>query len=108
MKIKRIVHGDFADPNSTRDITGLSGKHLEVLVNVLQACILGAEMLTQMNPKEAREYIQAFQGKELTEPEAKELIAAEMQGAKLLAEILEGINQPYKGAIYPHQIKGKA
>lgn len=106
--IQRILHGHYADPKSTRDITGLSGKHLECLINLLQTCVLGGQMLQDMKPEEARQYLQSFSGDTpLSDKEVKQRIAAELEGAKCLADILEGINQPYEGAVYPTQPKKK-
>lgn len=101
MNIKRIVHGHFADPSSTRDITGLSGTHLECLINVLQACHMGGAMLAEMSLDEARQYFQSYNnGATLTDDEVRATINNEMLAAKHLTEILEAINQPYEGAIY--------
>ena len=109
MNIKKIVHGHFADPNSTRDITGLSGKHLECLINVLKACHLGGAMLAEMSIEEARQYFQSFNnGKTLSDQEIKDTIENELQAAKHLAEILEAINQPYEGAVYHNKPIAKA
>lgn len=109
MKIKKIVHGHFADPSSTRDITGLSGTHLECLVNVLQACQLGGAMLAEMSLEEAREYFQSYNnGAILNDQEVKTTLENELLAAKYLGEILEAINQPYEGAIYNQKPNTKA
>lgn len=109
MNIRRIVHGHFADPSSTRDITGLSGKHLECLINVLQACHLGGAMLSEMSLDEARQYFQSYNnGATLTDEEVQTTLENELWAAKHLTEILEAINQPYEGAIYNQQPITKA
>lgn len=104
MSIKKILHGNFADPTSTRDITGLSSKHLECLINILQTCQVGGAMLSEMNLDEARQYFQSFNnGQVMSDTDLKETIQNEMQAANYLNEILQAINQPYEGAIYNQQ-----
>lgn len=88
MNIKTIVN----DATSTRDITGLSPKHLECLANILQACRMGGAMLSEMNPQEAREYFQSFNpGQDLSDEELKLNLDKELEAATYLNEILDAI-----------------
>lgn len=98
--IKRVVNGKFDDENSTRDIIGISPKHFEALINTLMISAQGYFAIKNIDLSEFKKMFSSMGIDFESDKQAQEQLEAELAKGKLLAELLEAINQPYEGGIY--------
>lgn len=107
--MKRIVHGHYADPDSTRDIIGITHAEFETMITALQHYHKSMELLLSSTPEERKLFFEAGLASMIDDPECT---ADKIEDAMRLTEekninhyntsyeILSAINQPYPGAEY--------
>ncbi len=108
--MQRIVNGHYADPNSTRDITGITPIEFEFLVRCIQQYHFSITKLIEASPQEQDEFFSS-----MAETQIAKDMNATVDGIKKAAEkikqqfetdygisynFLKAINQPYPGATY--------
>lgn len=109
--MQRIVHGNYADPNSTRDIIGITPEEFAVIIDALQNFHNTMQMIYSMDPGDRNLFIKNslqagfFDGGgsiSVNEVEAaiNERSEAIASNYALSYKILEAINKPYPGADY--------
>lgn len=108
--MERIVHGHYADPDSTRDIIGITPKEFEIIISALQLFYNSWEQLLALSKSDRSEFFEAckkagFVNNEAATAEGVEefLSSAEddiVKSYNTAYEILRDINQPYPGANY--------
>lgn len=108
--MERIVNGHYADPESTRDIVGLTPFQFETIISGLQFFHKSLEMLLSSTPEMRKAFLMSDVSKDMIgvdevdfEAQEKHLIEREeiyVQQYHETYEILKAINQPYPGAEY--------
>lgn len=109
--MQRIVNGHYADPNSTRDIVGITPKQFNIIIGVLQQSYQAIELMLSAEPEKRRLFFQAGLDAELLPdgaPQTADGVEAELlfkeeqeiDRMNTIYEILKDINQPYPGAVY--------
>lgn len=98
--MKKTINGNFDDPNSTRDLTGISPEQFSVLVSCVQATIIQSEVLKGLSDDELKLAIASMTTEQVSIEEAVEFIQHLDKHIAIASEILEAINAPYEGAIY--------
>lgn len=105
--MQRIINGHYADPDSIRDITGITGEEFGVIIESLQAYYKTMQLLVEATPEQRKvlhDTTAEIQGEEknvidqeiFKDEDTLSDIAAEKQS--LLYKILHEINQPDPGA----------
>jgi|CXWL01.1.fsa_nt_gi hypothetical protein len=110
--MQRIVHGHYADPESTRDITGIKKKEFEMLVAALKHYNQSYDMLLSATATERKSFfvstvnsgiVSEYPGcndPEEFEQAIKYLEDDLIEKNNIVYEILVAINQSYPGAEY--------
>ncbi len=108
--MERIIHGHYADPDSTRDIIGITPHQFEILIMILQQFHVSTqEMLTATEEERAdlfKRMATSKIGRNMGQDErGLDMMIRDMENDLINSynvsyEFLAGINQPYPGASY--------
>lgn len=94
--MKRIVHGDPADPKSTRDIVGIKPAEYEFLIGLFQGAVIGYELITALGNEYMLESLAEQAGIPISE-----MKKIKEQSKEEAEKWLIALNQPYPGKEYP-------
>lgn len=108
--MQRIVHGHYADPNSTRDIIGITPVEFEFLIRVIQQYHVSLLKLAESSHNErvefARQLAESVLGIDanVTKEDMQNAINITLQQFEsdygISYKFLRDLNQPYPGADY--------
>lgn len=108
--MERIVHGHYADPNSTRDIVGITPVEFEFLIRCIQQYHHSVLKLAEASPEERKAFFKQLASSNLldvndvTEEDlmkaSDKMLEAFENDYGTSYEFLKALNQPYPGADY--------
>jgi hypothetical protein len=107
--IKRIVHGSPDSPDSRRDITGIAPREYMHLIESLQVAFKDAVIITHLSDEEVEKVIEAYRTLAaqhdlpgFTGPVSiPDFRVYQEERIAYLSTLLEKLNQPYPGMVYP-------
>jgi hypothetical protein len=108
--MERIVHGHYADPNSTRDIVGITPVEFEFIIRCIQQHHIAMYKFAEASEEERINLVDQIKaslmfnemgvtGEKLDEAASK-MLQQFQEDYGISYEILKVINQPYPGADY--------
>ncbi len=107
--MQRIVNGHFADPNSTRDITGITPEEFKCLIEILCEKYKSIEQVYGMDENERDKILFQIElqinpdaDMQKVKKQAKETFEKWTDQYRIIYNFLTAINQPYPGAEYPN------
>ncbi len=108
--MERIINGHYDDPDSTRDIIGITPHQFEILIMILQQFHVSTQEMLTATEEERKDLFKRMASSQLVksmgqderdfEMVVKDLEKQLIEGYNVSYEFLAAINQPYPGANY--------